>query len=156
MHLWLNEVGVGWLCRCPGIVRKPIRKRAHAQLVRETLGHSRLSSLSHCGLILAQRVELVCASSSPLNKQKQTKKKALAGNDLSNITFSPNPRTRGKRHHHRVKEGTFRCSELAADGIFFFYAFAERDAKSVNGNGHLSQLVSTLNLVIFVSCNSKL
>ena len=26
-----------------------------------TLGHSRLSSLSHCGLILAQRVELVCA-----------------------------------------------------------------------------------------------
>ena len=27
-----------------------------------TLGHSRLSSLSHCGLILAQRMELVCAS----------------------------------------------------------------------------------------------
>ena len=27
-----------------------------------TLGHSRLSSLSHCGLILALRVELVCAS----------------------------------------------------------------------------------------------
>ena len=26
------------------------------------LGHSRLSSLSHCGLILAYRVELVCAS----------------------------------------------------------------------------------------------
>ena len=27
-----------------------------------TLGQSRLSSLSHCGLILAKRVELVCAS----------------------------------------------------------------------------------------------
>ena len=27
-----------------------------------TLGHSRLSSLSHWGLILAKRVELVCAS----------------------------------------------------------------------------------------------
>ena len=27
-----------------------------------TLGHSRLSSLSHCGLILAKRVELVCAA----------------------------------------------------------------------------------------------
>ena len=27
-----------------------------------TLGHSRLSSLSHCGLILALRVELVRAS----------------------------------------------------------------------------------------------
>ena len=26
-----------------------------------TFGHSHLSSLSHCGLILAQRVELVCA-----------------------------------------------------------------------------------------------
>ena len=28
---------------------------------QETLGHSHLSSLSHCGLILALRVELVCA-----------------------------------------------------------------------------------------------
>ena len=27
-----------------------------------TLGHSRLSSLSHCGLILAKRVELVCVN----------------------------------------------------------------------------------------------
>ena len=30
-----NEVGVGWLCRCPGIVWEPIRKRAHTQLVRK-------------------------------------------------------------------------------------------------------------------------
>ena len=29
---------------------------------RGTLGHSRLSSLSHCGLILAYGMELVCAS----------------------------------------------------------------------------------------------
>ena len=27
-----------------------------------TLGYSRLKSLSHCGLILAKRVELMCAS----------------------------------------------------------------------------------------------
>ena len=27
-----------------------------------TLGHSHLSSLNHCGLILAEGVELVCAS----------------------------------------------------------------------------------------------
>ena len=33
-----------------------------------TLGHSRLSSLSHCGLILAERVELVCASNLHLKK----------------------------------------------------------------------------------------
>ena len=32
-----TEVGVGWLCRCPGIVWEPIRKRAHTQLVREHL-----------------------------------------------------------------------------------------------------------------------
>ena len=38
-----------------------------------TLGHCRLSSLSHCGLIPAQRLELVCASLYPLktNKTKQ-------------------------------------------------------------------------------------
>ena len=35
VHPWPNEVGVGWLCRCPGIVWKPIRKQAHIQLVRE-------------------------------------------------------------------------------------------------------------------------
>ena len=35
-----------------------------------TLCHSRLSSLSHCGLILAYRVEIVCMQ---------------VGNDLSNI-----------------------------------------------------------------------
>ena len=30
-HLWPNEVGVGWLCRCPGIVLELIRKRAHTK-----------------------------------------------------------------------------------------------------------------------------
>ena len=44
-----------------------------------THGHSHLNSLSHCGLILIKRVELVCASLSPLFK-----KKAQAGNELSN------------------------------------------------------------------------
>ena len=39
---------------------------------QETLGHSRLNSLSHCGLILAERVELVCATQSPLEKKKST------------------------------------------------------------------------------------
>ena len=35
MNLWPNEVGVGWLCRCEGIVWEPTKKRAHTQLVRE-------------------------------------------------------------------------------------------------------------------------
>ena len=39
----------------------------------ETIGHSRLSSLSHCGLILVQKVELVCASLSPLKKKEEKK-----------------------------------------------------------------------------------
>ena len=32
---WPKEIGVFLLCRSPGIVREPIRKRAHTQLVRE-------------------------------------------------------------------------------------------------------------------------
>ena len=42
-------MGVGRLCRCPGIVWGPIWKPAHMQLVREHLS-SHLSSLSLCGL----------------------------------------------------------------------------------------------------------
>ena len=61
-QVWPNEVGAGWLCRCPVIAWEPLRKRAHTQLVRGTLGHSRLSSLRLCGLILAYRVELVCSN----------------------------------------------------------------------------------------------
>ena len=30
-----QQVGVGWLCHCPGIVWESIRKRAHTQLIRE-------------------------------------------------------------------------------------------------------------------------
>ena len=35
VHPWPNEVGVGWLCRCAGIVWEPFRKRAHTQLIRK-------------------------------------------------------------------------------------------------------------------------
>ena len=47
-----------------------------------TLVHSRLSSLSHCRLFLAYRVELVRASWSQLKKKK---KKKQAGNDSTKI-----------------------------------------------------------------------
>ena len=60
-----------------------------------TLGHSRLSSLSHHGLILAQRVELVCASYSPLLKKCRWR-------GMNSRTFYY-PCTRGRsRHHHCV------------------------------------------------------
>ena len=49
-----------------------------------TLSHSRFSSLSYCGLILARRVELVCVLIST-----KKKKKAQAGNELSNILPKP-------------------------------------------------------------------
>ena len=39
---WPSEVGVGWLCRCPGIVWEPIWKRPHMHLVRQHFGHNRL------------------------------------------------------------------------------------------------------------------
>ena len=32
-----QQVRVGWLCRCPGIVRERLQKRAYMQLLREHL-----------------------------------------------------------------------------------------------------------------------
>ena len=37
IHFWPNEVGMGWLCCCPGIVWEPIWKRANKQLIRKYL-----------------------------------------------------------------------------------------------------------------------
>ena len=37
LHTWRIEVGVGWLCRCSGIVWEPIKNRAHIQLITEHL-----------------------------------------------------------------------------------------------------------------------
>ena len=54
------------VCVCPDIAWESIRKRTHTQLVIEhSCSHSCLSSLSHSGRIMAERVdrgELVCAS----------------------------------------------------------------------------------------------
>ena len=36
-HPWPNEVGVGWLCHCPGFVLECIWKQAHMSRVREHL-----------------------------------------------------------------------------------------------------------------------
>ena len=46
---------------CPGIVREPIRDESSHATRQSICGHSRLRSRSHCELILASRVELVCA-----------------------------------------------------------------------------------------------
>ena len=44
----------------------PLSGHSMGTYCQGTLGHGRLSSLSHCGLILAYRVELMCASKSRL------------------------------------------------------------------------------------------
>ena len=80
-----------------------IRKSAHTQLCQGTLGRSCLSLLSHCGLILAQRVYLVCTSWSPLKKQQQ-QKDAQAGNERSNIL--PKSSQARKKHHHSLLTST--------------------------------------------------
>ena len=69
-HAWLNEVEKGWPC-CPGIVWEPIRQTSSHATRQGTLGHGRLSLLSHCGLILVLRLEMVCQSQSPLRKEKE-------------------------------------------------------------------------------------
>ena len=59
------------------------RKWAHKQFVRGTLGHSRLRLLSHCGLTLACKVELLSMSWSPLWKKKS------AGRNLRKWIIEP-------------------------------------------------------------------
>ena len=71
---------------------------------QETLGYSRFSSLSHCGLILAweQKVDSACASWSPLSKKKSAGGKWIvepsqnilaseekATTNINNITLTP-------------------------------------------------------------------
>ena len=87
---------VGWLCRCPGIVWEPIRKRAHTQLVRE-----------HSGTVVSARWATVdwpwpkewslCARANLHFKKEKEKKRRRRG--LICRTFSQNPCTRGKLHH---------------------------------------------------------
>ena len=82
-----KEVGVGSLV-CSGIVWEPnVETSSHATR-QWTLLHSRLGSLSHCGLILAQRVKLVRASRAPLktNRQQQQQKRRLG---MIRRTFPP-------------------------------------------------------------------
>ena len=112
MHLWPNEVGVGWLC-CPGVAWDPIRETSSYATRQETLGHSRLSSLSHCGLTLAWCVELARASWSPLKKKEKKSSRWGWGIDSAkknthkkNTPFLPKSSYAGKSHrrHHSCND----------------------------------------------------
>ena len=48
---------------------------------QERIGHSRLSSLNHCGLILTLRVELARANFHLKQRKKQTDKQKSAGGE---------------------------------------------------------------------------
>ena len=61
-----------------------------------TLSHSHLSSLSHCGLILAKEWNK-CAQANLHFKKKKTAKKRRQG--INHQTFSQNPHLQGKSHH---------------------------------------------------------
>ena len=62
--------------------------RSHASR-QGTPGYSRLRSLSHCGLIPAERIERISVREliSTLKKKKKKRKRGMNGR-----TFSPNPR----------------------------------------------------------------
>ena len=90
---------------------EPIRETTSHITRQGTLGHSRLGSLSHCGLILAYNVELVCASGSLLLKKKvQT---------ANRQTFPQSPRKRKeekKPSSKSSKAGGFRREVACGQG----------------------------------------
>ena len=57
LHTHLIQQRVGRLC-CPGTEWEPLRKRSSRVTHWEMLFHTHPSLLSHCGLILASRVEI--------------------------------------------------------------------------------------------------
>ena len=65
IHLWPSEVRVGWQY-CENLSRKQLT----CNLSGNILSYSHLSSLSHCWLILAERVESVWPSRFPLKQNK--------------------------------------------------------------------------------------
>ena len=79
---WSNEVGVGWLCRCPGIVWEPLRKRVNTQLIRER-------SATVISVTLTQSLWSDPGQKSGISMRelnlKKTKKQVQAGNEWSNI-----------------------------------------------------------------------
>ena len=79
--------------RCPGIVWDPIRKRAHTQLVREHSSQLAEPLWTDPGLKSGISVHELIST----KKKKKGKRRTQ---EMNRRTFSQNPRTRGKSHHH--------------------------------------------------------
>ena len=67
---------------------------------RETLDHSRLSSLSYYGLVLAQKSKIIVRKLIFTYKNNNNNNKTC-GQGMNGRTFSQSPRKRGKSHHNR-------------------------------------------------------
>ena len=93
----------GLTCRCPDIVREPIRIQAHRHLVRE-----------HSATVVSARWATVnrswrkewnqCARADLHYKKKKRKKKKEKRHrqGMNDRTFSQSPRKRGESYHHSV------------------------------------------------------
>ena len=107
MHPWPNKIRVGWLCRCVGLVWKPIRKRAHAHSSRNTRPQS--SQLAEpLWTDLGQRIGISVrdpVSTSREIKEEEEEKERRQG--MNGRTFSPNRRTRGKSSSTTTERYTF-------------------------------------------------
>ena len=88
--------GLSLLSRHSG---EPIKERSPHATSQGTLGHIRLSSLSHGGLILALKVGLVCAREL-ISITKKKGKKAPEGNESLNLPLQPSQTSKKSRHHH--------------------------------------------------------
>ena len=112
IHLWPNEIGVGWLCRCPGIVWGPIRKRAHTQAVREhsdTVVSARLATVDWS---LPKEWNWCARANLHLKKKKKCRQ------EMNYRTFSQNPLTQGKGHQSRwCRSADKREEEVAAVAV---------------------------------------
>ena len=73
-----------------------------------TLGHSRLSSLGHCGLILAKEWNWCARANLHFKKKKKS-----TGKGMNCRGFSQNPRTRGRSHPH-TKRNSGSCSFMCS------------------------------------------
>ena len=110
---WPNEVEMGWLCRCPGIVWEPIRKRAHTQLVRK-----------HSVTVVSARWATVDWSW-PKEWNKCAGANLHFRRGMNCRTFSHNPRMRGRSYHHHHHHS---CVLLISTSFFclflsFFLSF---------------------------------
>ena len=113
---------------------KPIRETCSRATRQETLGHSRRSSLSHCGLILAPpkkkeekeeekkwnwcpRADHHSTPPKKTTTKKQTNhNQQKRGREINGQSFSQNPRQKGKsqhRHHqHTAGQPSFFLTAL--------------------------------------------